>query len=522
MDANESAAPPIRRILQLAALPLLCLALAGTARADTGPRADLPDGGDTCTPGTAEAPLRHEDPAAQACLAAMIGLYASPNPTPAGGTVSFSWSVSPETDCWDNLGNSAWGNYSFDLVVTDPFTWVVYCMGNGVESQTLDIGVDGGGGGPPPPPPPPPPPGEHNPKGWLDSVDANGIAYGWACDPDSYGAALEVRLYLDGGPGTGSFLGNPTAGLTREAAVGDACGGSRSHGFAFTLPQSVQDGQTHSLYAYAVNIEEGDNAQLSGSPKSFRLGSSPPPATCSGVVVLYELPNYGGLCWSFGAGEFSSLGSADDLASSIVVADGYAVTLFSDPGFAGATDNTGDAADASGWAGVGDDNTSSLVVHSTATYGEFDQGDYTSHTFPAAFAQAKSRAGCKQVADAVDFWSYIRNRREWYVLLTLKFCWDGRNVTRIYESEADVWTAPVPWPLSYVASWQSSFVKQQDMAGSPSALARVDASIAFCGFHYGCPRTHHPYVKIVITAKGHATCYTSYRTAAHPCWEGPV
>jgi len=239
-------------------------------------------------------------------------------------------------------------------------------------------------------------------------------------------------------------------------------------------------------------------------------------------VALYELPNYGGRCWSFGVGEFSSLQTADNVASSIRVADGYAATLFSETGFAGAFDNTGDAADASGWSGVGDDNTSSLVVQSTATYGEFDQGNYTSHAFPAAYSVEKAHTGCKQVADAVDFWSTIRNRREWYVLLTLKFCWDGHTVTRIYESEADVWTAPVPWPLSYVASWQSSFVKQQDAAGSPSALTRVDAAIAFCGFHYGCPRTHHPYVKIVVTAKGRATCYTSFRSSAHACWEGPA
>jgi hypothetical protein len=267
MDAIETAAPPIRRILRLAVLALLCLTLAGTARADSDPGAGSPDGSPTCTPGTAEAPLRHEDPAVEECLAVQIGLAASPNPTPSGGPVSFSWSVSPATDCWDNLGNSAWGNYSFTHAVSDPFTWVVSCMGNGVESAALYIGVQGG-----PPPPPPPPPGDHAPKGWLDSVDAGGVAYGWACDPDSYSAALEVRLYLDGAPGTGSFLGNPTASLTREPAVGDACGGSRNHGFAFTLPDSVRDGRTHSLHAYAVNIGEGSNVQLSGSPKSFQVG----------------------------------------------------------------------------------------------------------------------------------------------------------------------------------------------------------------------------------------------------------
>jgi hypothetical protein len=293
MDAIETAAPPIRRILQLAALALVCLTLTGTARADSDPGSGAADGSSVmCEPGTAEVPLRHDDPDAEACLAVMIGLWASPNPTHAGGAVSFAWSVSPETDCWDNLGNSAWGNYSFTRVVSEPFTWVVSCMGNGVESAALYIDVYGGSS-PPPPPPPPPPVGGHDPKGWLDSVDANGVAYGWACDPDSYAAALEVRFYLDGAPGTGSFLGNPTASLTRESAVGDACGGSRNHGFAFTLPQSVHDGQAHQLYAYAVNIGDGNNAQLSDSPKSFTLGTTSPDADGDGIADDRDnCPNY--------------------------------------------------------------------------------------------------------------------------------------------------------------------------------------------------------------------------------------
>ena len=275
MDATETAARPIQRILQLAALALLCLTLAGTARADTEPGSASPNGSLTCTPGTEEAPLRHDDPAVEECLALQIGLYASPNPTPSGGTVSFSWSVSPATDCWDNLGHSAWGNYSFSQVVSDPFTWVVSCMGSGVESATLDIGVQSPPPPAPPPPPPPPPPGEHNPKGWLDGVDETGVALGWTCDPDSYSAALDVRLFLDGPPGSGSFLGITTANLTREPAVGDVCGGVRNHGFRFTLPDSVRDGQTHSLYAYAVNVEEGSNVQLSGSPMNLQLPTAP-------------------------------------------------------------------------------------------------------------------------------------------------------------------------------------------------------------------------------------------------------
>lgn len=81
------------------------------------------------------------------CASVMIGLSASPNPTPAGGSVSFAASSHPDTDCWDNLGNSWWGDVAFAAPVQAAFTWIVYCMGAGTESNSLAIGVDAGGGG---------------------------------------------------------------------------------------------------------------------------------------------------------------------------------------------------------------------------------------------------------------------------------------------------------------------------------------------------------------------------------------
>jgi len=268
MYVTKTAVLTSGRILQFSVLALLCLTLAGTARAQTG---DAPSAEPAaCTPVTFDGPA----PDADVCGSVQIGLFASPNPTSPGGTVSFAWSVSPETDCWDNLGNSAWGGYSFALAVSQPFTWGVSCTGSGIESAALAIGVDGTGGSPPPPPPPPPPSGGHDPKGNLDGVEAgSAVAYGWTCDPDAYGAALDVRFYMDGAPGTGSFLGTTTAGATREQAVADQCGGSSGHGFSFSLPDSVRDGQSHSLYAYAVNVGDGSNAQLAGSPKAFQVAA---------------------------------------------------------------------------------------------------------------------------------------------------------------------------------------------------------------------------------------------------------
>jgi hypothetical protein len=84
---------------------------------------------------------------AETCASVQIGMYASPNPTPAGGSVSFTASAYPDTDCWDNLGHEWWGAVTFSQPVHDAFTWVVYCMGDGVQSNSLGIGVAGDGGG---------------------------------------------------------------------------------------------------------------------------------------------------------------------------------------------------------------------------------------------------------------------------------------------------------------------------------------------------------------------------------------
>jgi hypothetical protein len=83
----------------------------------------------------------------QACVSTQIGLAASPNPTPPGGTVSFSASASPATDCWDDLGHSWWGSTAFALPVHEAFTWTVYCAGDGIQSSSLHVTVDAGGGG---------------------------------------------------------------------------------------------------------------------------------------------------------------------------------------------------------------------------------------------------------------------------------------------------------------------------------------------------------------------------------------
>ncbi len=110
-------------------------------------------------------------------------------------------------------------------------------------------------------------------KGYHDSLSCS-VSAGWACDEDNYSQPLDIHFYKDGPAGEGGiFIGKATANLQREVAVGKVCGGNRSHGFSFAIPQSLKDGTSHSIYAYAINI--GPNA------KNPLLNLSPRTITCS-------------------------------------------------------------------------------------------------------------------------------------------------------------------------------------------------------------------------------------------------
>jgi hypothetical protein len=112
-------------------------------------------------------------------------------------------------------------------------------------------------------------PVNQDPKGTLDAVDCSSFA-GWTCDPDNYAQAIDVYFFKDGPYALGgTLIGSTTANLQREQAVGDQCGGYRNHGFVFNTPDSLKDGISHTIYAYAINTPAGNNPQLSGSPKTL-------------------------------------------------------------------------------------------------------------------------------------------------------------------------------------------------------------------------------------------------------------
>jgi len=90
---------------------------------------------------------------------------------------------------------------------------------------------------------------DYNPKGYLDSIDANGVAYGWTCDQDLPYTQNYVDFYIDGG-GLGTYVTRAKADVPSEPAVASECGGGNAHRFQVQLPSWTKG---HYVYAWGLD-----------------------------------------------------------------------------------------------------------------------------------------------------------------------------------------------------------------------------------------------------------------------------
>ena len=111
--------------------------------------------------------------------------------------------------------------------------------------------------------PPVPPDNSHNPEGFLDSVDGGEgcvTVEGWAYDPDTPNEAVEIHVYMDGGPGKGTGFGGIFADQPSED-VNTIMGYPGNHRFSATIQLDVTG--EHTFSAYAINRGLGnDNPKL--------------------------------------------------------------------------------------------------------------------------------------------------------------------------------------------------------------------------------------------------------------------
>jgi hypothetical protein len=109
------------------------------------------------------------------------------------------------------------------------------------------------------------------PRGRLDAADCEGIR-GWALDPDQPDAASDVHLYFDGEAGSEDAIGIAVSAGELRPDLCEEPGASCEHGYTVPVPMSLRDGQEHTVYAYAIDLEGEQN-----TPLSDQTFSCPPP-----------------------------------------------------------------------------------------------------------------------------------------------------------------------------------------------------------------------------------------------------
>jgi hypothetical protein len=87
-------------------------------------------------------------------------------------------------------------------------------------------------------------------KGYMEDLEANGLAHGWVCDPDAPHLSTQVKLVANN-----TVIGIYTANLGNEQAVADECGGGLNHRFQVQLPAWTRGWPVE---AYAVDLTSGE------------------------------------------------------------------------------------------------------------------------------------------------------------------------------------------------------------------------------------------------------------------------
>lgn len=118
--------------------------------------------------------------------------------------------------------------------------------------------------------------------GWIDQVTCDGVQ-GWAYDADNITAPVTIHLYVDGKAGTGRLLTSGATDMLRTD-INDLFGITGNHGFTIKLPDTVRDGKAHTMYAYAIDTNGGENRALGGGGKTFNCTGT------TGVVSTNPVP----------------------------------------------------------------------------------------------------------------------------------------------------------------------------------------------------------------------------------------
>lgn len=99
------------------------------------------------------------------------------------------------------------------------------------------------------------------PIGAFDAIDANGIATGWALDPNNPSESINVRLSPMSGGAIIIPANQPRSDLNQPG----------NHGFSFRIPSSMRNGILQSLDAFAIDSHDSSIKVQLNSSQSYRL-----------------------------------------------------------------------------------------------------------------------------------------------------------------------------------------------------------------------------------------------------------
>ncbi len=115
------------------------------------------------------------------------------------------------------------------------------------------------------------------PTGYFDYAGCESWE-GWAYDPDYPGSETSIHFYIDGPAGSGWF-GTSAGTSVYRGDVNGAYGLSGNHGFYSTVPNSLRDGQVHSIYPHVIDLNGDPNIVIYGAPRNIQCSFQLP--TCS-------------------------------------------------------------------------------------------------------------------------------------------------------------------------------------------------------------------------------------------------
>ena len=108
----------------------------------------------------------------------------------------------------------------------------------------------------------------------------DGIAGGWAFDPNNPGDPITVHIYFYPPSGAPTVVGASTTGYRPD--VNAAYGIAGNHGFTIAVPKALYNGSTYTVRVYAIDNQDpsgASNVEAQDSPHTFNYANQVPVGT---------------------------------------------------------------------------------------------------------------------------------------------------------------------------------------------------------------------------------------------------